>query len=396
MEEDKFMRDIVLYSHSGSKNHGCEAIVRGTAKILDGMERISLLSHEKDEDLLYKIDEIVDVKQGKFPINKKSLDFFKAYMALKLKKDTSKMDVLQFKDGLNSIKEDSIAISIGGDTYCYSDVYNQVELHKMYGKKAYKTVLWGCSVEPKLLEDEKIAQDIKDYDLIITRESISYEALKKVNENTYLYPDPAFQLDKVDVKLPKGFIENNTVGINLSPLVIKKENSDGITLKNYENLIKHIIENTDMNIALIPHVVWEHNDDREPLRYLYDKFKHTNKVVMIEDANCMELKGYISKCRFFIGARTHATIAAYSTCVPTLVVGYSVKARGIAKDLFGTYENYVLPVQSLDKKIDLLNAFKWIESNENTIKLNLKRNMKSYKNKSSEVFERILSMVGDK
>ena len=389
MEEDKFMRDIVLYSHSGSKNHGCEAIVRGTVKILDGMGRISLLSHEKDEDLLY-------VKQGKFPINKKSLDFFKAYMALKLKKDTSKMDVLQFKDGLNSINEDSIAISIGGDTYCYSDVYNQVELHKMYGKKAYKTVLWGCSVEPKLLEDEKIAQDIKDYDLIITRESISYEALKKVNKNTYLYPDPAFQLDKADVKLPKGFIENNTVGINLSPLVIKKENSNGITLKNYENLIEHIIKNTDMNIALIPHVVWEHNDDREALRYLYDKFKHTNRVVMIEDANCMELKGYISKCRFFIGARTHATIAAYSTCVPTLVVGYSVKAKGIAKDLFGTYENYVLPVQSLDKKIDLLNAFKWIESNENTIKLNLKRNMKSYKNKSSEVFERILSMVGDK
>ena len=76
MEEDKFMRDIVLYSHSGSKNHGCEAIVRGTANILDGMERISLLSHEKDEDLLYKIDEIVDVKQGKFPINKKSFKFF--------------------------------------------------------------------------------------------------------------------------------------------------------------------------------------------------------------------------------------------------------------------------------------------------------------------------------
>lgn len=390
------MRDIVLYSHSGSKNHGCEAIVRGTAKILNGMGRISLLSHEKDEDLLYKIDEIVDVKQGKFSINKKSVDFLKAYMALKLKNNTSKMDVLQFKDGLNSIKEDSIAISIGGDTYCYSDVYNQVELHKMYGKKAYKTVLWGCSVEPKLLEDKKIAQDIKDYDLIITRESISYEALKKVNKNTYLYPDPAFQLDKADVKLPKGFIENNTVGINLSPLVIKKENSDGITLKNYENLIEHIIQNTDINIALIPHVVWEHNDDREPLKYLYDKFKDTNRVVMIEDANCMELKGYISKCRFFIGARTHATIAAYSTCVPTLVVGYSVKARGIAKDLFDTYDNYVLPVQSLDTKNDLLNAFKWIKSNENAIKLNLKRNMKSYKNKSSEVFKIILNMVGDK
>ena len=51
----------------------------------------------------------------------------------------------------------------------------------------------------------------------------------------------------------------------------------------------------------------------------------------------------------FIGARTHATIAAYSSCVPTLVVGYSIKARGIAKDLFGTDEGYVLPVQALAK-----------------------------------------------
>lgn len=55
----------------------------------------------------------------------------------------------------------------------------------------------------------------------------------------------------------------------------------------------------------------------------------------------------------FIGARTHATIAAYSSLVPTLVVGYSVKARGIARDLFGTEKNYVLPVQLLRKEEDL-------------------------------------------
>ena len=51
---------------------------------------------------------------------------------------------------------------------------------------------------------------------------------------------------------------------------------------------------------------------------------------MIQDDNCMVIKGYISRCELFIGARTHATIAAYSTGVPTLVLGYSVKARGIA------------------------------------------------------------------
>ena len=91
-----------------------------------------------------------------------------------------------------------------------------------------------------------------------------------------------------------------------------------------------------MQVALIPHVVWSHNDDRKPLSQLYEMFKDTGRVVMIEDHNAEELKGYIARCRLMVVARTHASIAAYSTQVPTLVVGYSVKARGIAKDIFGS------------------------------------------------------------
>ena len=91
---------------------------------------------------------------------------------------------------------------------------------------------------------------------------------------------------------------------------------------------------------------------------------------MIGDYNCTQLKAYISKCRFFIGARTHATIAAYSTCVPTLVVGYSVKSKGIAKDIFGTYDKYVIPVQDLTED-NLINEFKWMVDNEKRIKNHL-------------------------
>ena len=65
-----------------------------------------------------------------------------------------------------------------------------------------------------------------------------------------------------------------------------------------------------------------------------------------------------------MGARTHATIAAYSTYVPTLVVGYSVKSRGIARDLFGTDEGYVLPVQGLRSKDDLTISFQRILEQE--------------------------------
>ena len=387
------MGDIVFYSHSGSGNHGCEAIVRGTEKILGNIADMTLLSQAEEEEYKYGINKIVNVKKGKNEINKKSLSFFNAYLSLRLLKNTSKMDVLQFIDAKKYIQKNSIAISIGGDTYCYSDVYNQVELHKMYGKNTDKTVLWGCSVEPKLLEDKKVANDLASYTKIITRDSISYEALKKVNENTKLYPDPAFNLDKVELDLPDGFEENNIVGINLSPLIIRKEKKEGVTLENYTKLIEYILDNTNMKVALIPHVVWQDNDDREPLKELYNRFKDTNRIIMIDDCNCLELKGYISRCRLFIGARTHATIAAYSTCVPTLVVGYSVKAKGLAKDIFGTYENYVIPVQSLENSDDLINSFTWIYENEDKIKNHLTTFMPTYKKRGLEAKKEIEELI---
>ena len=213
---------------------------------------------------------------------------------------------------------------------------------------------------------------------------MTFEALKSIGANVKLYPDPAFQLNKIDKELPEGFIDGNIVGINISPMIVKNEQQNGITVKNYELLIKHIIEDTDMNVALIPHVIWENNDDRIPCKDLYDKFKHTGRIVMIDDDNCEVLKGYISRCRMFIGARTHATIAAYSTCVPTLVVGYSVKAKGIAKDIFGTYENYVIPVQTLTKEEDLSLAFDWMHKNENSIRTHLEKFMPSYCEKALE------------
>ena len=84
---------------------------------------------------------------------------------------------------------------------------------------------------------------------------------------------------------------------------------------------------------------------------------------MIEDHNAEELKGFIARCKYLVAARTHASIAAYSSKIPTLVVGYSIKAKGIAKDLFGTDEGYVVAVQSLKKVNDLKDRFVWLMEN---------------------------------
>lgn len=375
------MKKIFLYGHNGSGNHGCEAIVRSTAKILREEfvdANITLASGNIKEDKKYGLNEVVNLVNEKNNVGKFTIPYINAYLNLKILKNPLKSEQLMYRETFYNIDKDTIALSIGGDNYCYPGYERFTMLHNMLRKKGARTVLWGCSVEPSKM-NEYMKNDLLNYDLIVARETLTYNALKEIGVNVKLCPDPAFQLNKVEKELPKNFIENNTVGINISPMVLNNETVKGMTMKNYISLIEYIINNTNMNIALVPHVIWEdNNDDRVPSKELYEKFKDTNRIILIEDNNCEVLKGYISKCRFFIGARTHSTIAAYSTCVPTLVVGYSIKAKGIAKDIFGTYEKYVVPVQDMKEENELLDSFKWIMDKENTIKTHLNNLMKSY------------------
>ena len=363
------MKNIYLYAHGGSGNHGCEAIVRSTIELFKSPEsKFTLISSRPDEDKRYGIGNICDIitEQSNYP--KFSTSFLSAYIHLKLTHDFKPLDKLYYKEAFDHLKKGDIALSIGGDNYCYADVERYIMMHDMLLDRGVKTVLWGCSVEPELLKRKSIADDIARYSLITARESISYEALRVVNPNTVLLPDPAFSLKCSETDLPDGFISGNMVGINLSPMVVDKEATPGIAMNNYRKLIDYILTKTDIGIALIPHVVWDFTDDRKPLAELYELYKNSGRVVLVNDKSCSELKYIISKCRFFVGARTHATIAAYSTCVPTLVVGYSVKARGIARDLFGSEDGYVLPVQELTSAEQLLHEFESIFKNEWNIK----------------------------
>lgn len=376
-------RKYILYAHDGSGNHGCEALVRSTAGLLNvDKAHLVLVSARPEEDVYYGIDQLCTViKKGtRGTVSKTDPAFIRGYLKLKIQKDYLPLDRLGEVYGAGARPGD-VALSIGGDTYCYGGTAQLAAAHTMWKEGRLKTVYWGCSIEPELLEDKAIAQDISRYDLITARETISYEALKRVNPNTVLVADSAFLLEKEDVKLPEGFADCDLVGINSSPLIENSETIPGMARENYQRLIEYILDQTNMKILLIPHVVWKGVDDRTVLSDLYERYKSSGRVAMIDDCNCKRLKGYISQCRFFVGARTHATIAAYSTGVPTLVVGYSVKAKGIARDLFGTDEHYVLPVQNLHHDKDLTRGFEWLQENENSICQRLKTELPAYTNR---------------
>ena len=373
------MSDYFIYNHGGSANHGCEALVRTALNLFQSRGNMKVLSESPQQDYRYGINNLAVLEPATTAYSKASLAFWDAFFSLKAKKDYFKMDVLPYRKPIRGLTSNMVELSVGGDIYCYEDYRKFILLHQMIAKRGCKSVLLGCSLDEKLFADPEFVEDLKRYTYISARESLTYDMLQKAGlTNIGLTPDSAFTLEKELLPLPEGFEEGNTVGINLSPLVVRKESEPGIVMENFVRLIQYILDNTSCNVALIPHVVWRDNDDRTVLKQLYDAVNCPERVVLVEDHNCMQLKGYISRCRFFIGARTHATIAAYSTLVPTLVLGYSVKSRGIATDLFGTDEHYVLPVQQLCTTNAMTDAFQWLMEHEQEIKSRLAAEMPEY------------------
>ncbi|SCJ25465.1 polysaccharide pyruvyl transferase CsaB [uncultured Clostridium sp.] len=371
---------IYLYAHAGSGNHGCEAIVRATVKMLESPAVLATTAPE--EDRRYGVEEAVTLLPDT-PRQLGAVERLRHAVHFKLRHDDAVYIRLAHQDFFQSVHPGDICLSIGGDNYCYGGTDILGIYRRELQRRGAKTVLWGCSVEPSLLQDPAIAEDMRGYDLITARESITYQGLLEagIRENVVLCADPAFQLDRVDLPLPEGFSPGNTVGINVSPLAASYGSGD-LVVENYAALVALILNETGMQVALIPHVEKSGNEDRASLLTLYDRFRGTGRVLLVGDHNCMELKGFIGRCRFFVGARTHATIAAYSSCVPTLAAGYSVKARGIARDLFGTEEHYVVPVQGMDRRDDLARAFRWMLEHEEAIRIRLQETMPEYRARS--------------
>lgn len=390
--------NILFYGNGDARNHGCEAIGKSLVKILhydnSTHYQMSYASLNPSAERQYGLDKLIHIENLVNPPLKSKIKYLGYWLRQHVKYSDINYYKLIYADFLKNISSDKIYASIGGDNYSYGKSDWLYYLNREINHRQGKTILLGCSIAEEI-RDIELINDLSLYAAIITRESLTFDALENagISENVYLVPDPAFQLNTVYKPLPNGWAEGNTVGINISPMVMGLDKGADMALRNYQRLIEYIINDTDMTVALIPHVVWGHNDDRKPLTQLYETFKATGKIIMITDQTAEELKGYIARCRFMVAARTHASIAAYSSKVPTLVVGYSVKAKGIAKDIFGDYKNYVIPVQALNSENDLTKSFTWLIANENSISAHLEKIIPIYKTKVWEL-NRILKNMG--
>lgn len=362
---------ILLFFHGGSRNRGCEAIVRTAVKVIKNKYNnayIALASTRPETDKeIDGLDEIIFHNQFR-SIKRFSFSYFQNFFETRLKKENLTAFRLMHQDVISRIDDFDMFLSIGGDNYCYGDIPDYYELNRKIKAKGKKLVLWGASVGKEDVEPNKLI-DLKSFDKLFLRESNSYNDLKNLGlKNIELVADGAFVLDKEFLSLPEKWQEGNTIGFNYSPLIFKRHPESRQAAKE---LLQYILEKTNYQIAFTPHVIIPPgNDDYQCMKELMNELdtKFLNRIFLLPDnLNALQYKGYIARMEMFIGARTHATIAAYSSKVPTMVLGYSIKSLGIAKDIFG-YERLVLDKSEISNSKLMITKFEELQKDKEEIK----------------------------
>jgi colanic acid/amylovoran biosynthesis protein len=197
--------------------------------------------------------------------------------------------------------------------------------------------------------------------------------------------DPAFALPPEWTDLEAFWPEagaQGVVGVNVSPLLARYKKPGASIIEEITRFIRYLLTEQGYGVLLVPHVIpfdgGEKNNDHRYLLDVLENCRDLGESVRITPAslNAPQLKYAIGSLRFFIGARTHATIAALSSGVPTLSIAYSVKASGINRDVFGD-EACVIPISDLSEG-RLRQAFTALQDQEEQLREVLAQVMRRY------------------
>jgi len=356
---------IVVMNTNCSWNKGSAAQVISTCKALKNVfpsAAFSLISHFPDKDNgCSKYYEIKVVSNFWIKIQKNRYAGFLGYRVLYpifnfifslLPKEILPYDVIK------TLKQADLVVDLSGDSYSDSKggfslaISSSLLLTKSMKKKL---VLYSQSIGPFSRIGRYFARKaLNKADMIIVREKISYEYLKNLGIKTplYLTSDCAFLLDSISPEKVKEILTDENICLTNKPLVGISVNAM-IDSKHYIDLIKKTVEyliDNNFQVIFVPHAVsvWEdgRDDDRIVATIIYDGLEDKSNVFLVEgDYSPMELKGIIGLCDLFIGSRMHANIAAISSLVPTIAVGWSHKYYGIMEKV--GLEEYVFSVDDL-------------------------------------------------
>lgn len=287
------------------------------------------------------------------------------------------------KDIKSDIASCDALLVIGGDNITLDYGIESLIWHIRFAQHAQrmgkKVMVWGASIGPFSAEpviERFVADFLNSAACVTVRETISEKYLADigVNKNVSLVADGAFVMTPQPVEIndfwPQGS-EHGVLGFNISPLIQKfRPAAEPRQVLQHEvaEFLKETLENSTVSILLLPHVdpldgVSENSDSHYMREILAMTGNFGGRISLVPNTlNAAQLKYVLSQCTYFMGARTHATIGALSCLVPTVSIAYSIKAKGLNRDLFGN-EDLVLET-SLVNQTTLKQYYQFLVDNK--------------------------------
>ncbi|MBR3348954.1 MAG: polysaccharide pyruvyl transferase family protein [Solobacterium sp.] len=239
-----------------------------------------------------------------------------------------------------------------GDSF--TDIYGQrrfdrtARIKELVQKKRIPLILGPQTYGPFNNEENALRAKriIEKSFVVMARDKLSAEFIKSISDKeVFVCTDLAFSLPYSKKKPQKNGKFN--IGVNISSLLIK--NKAEVTQRHFsikadydqyiERLLTALRDNTKFNVVIIPHVG---EDGGFQFTDAFPEFEYLPPF-----PSPIKAKEFISGLDIFVGSRMHATIAAFSSGVVTIPVGYSRK-------FIGLYENlgykYTVDLQSLDER----------------------------------------------
>ena len=341
------MKIIIANSAINNGNRGCVALSISTMFILDKLLKEKNIPYTfylpqsgygqmekhtiKVGDVTLEYMSLMDMTPLTFRHRLKKLVKYKEYCATK--KNYQDADFI-----LDIGQGDSFADIYGKRRFDW--IFSQYRLGMKY-KKPYCILPQTIGPFKDVSIRRQACKGINYAQCVMTRDRQSYDYVKELLPDKAVTEiiDVAFFMPFKRKEFNKDFIH---VGLNVSALLwhggYTQDNQFGLKV-DYPSLIRSIIdyflEQVNVKVHLIPHVVGSerHVENDYAVSFdLYEEYNHPNLVLAPLFLDPISAKNYIAGMDFFMGARMHATIAAFSSGVPVFPMAYSRKFNGLFAD----------------------------------------------------------------
>ena len=370
-------------------NRGCVALSVSSMFIID-----EILSHAGVKYKLYLPDsQHSECKSHIISINGRDIEYYSIQYNKGLSlKDDAKIKVkgsLETKTYNKAFKDAGFILDIGqGDSF--ADIYGEMRfklidrIHTIARKYHKPYCLLPQTIGP--FENERIREkaikSIEKASLCMARDKQSYDYVTKnvpQQKNVCECIDVAFFLPYETISQDKNYIH---VGINISALLwhggYTRNNQFGLKC-NYQSLARQLIDyflnQENVKVHLVPHVVGSERSIENDYAVSYDlwrEYDNPNLLLAPLALGPIEIKSYIAGLDFFMGARMHATIGAFSAGVPVVPMAYSRKFNGLFLDTLSY--NHMVDMKTMDND-DIMEVIKKAFEIRNELKNTINQRM---------------------